>query len=545
MSSRKVRSIPGRRVRQISRQTVFNPAGGLNNNGSPSLIDDKQWADLLNVQFDEGGVVRKRMGFKTFANSLTQARGIGALRTATINHLATVDNTTFKYYSSSTWTSVSTVSFTAAQEISMTQARDSLYIWNGTEGGTKWDGTTLSRPGTMPSAKFSVFYNGYQVASGTSTKQARLYFSDLNSESIFTDNTPIGSWNSTEVPGATVFNSSSAEYIDINPGDGEKITGLGVFSEILIVFKERSIYQITITTDTSGTTVPSVQLISRAAGCVSHRSIVNVENDLLFLSRDGIRFLGNQANYFNSIRTSLLTHDIEPTMRAMKSDSYDKATATYFNNEYIVNIPDAEGNITVTLTYHYMFKAWSKWDNINADAMIKYVDSTNTERLIFNTETGTQMYEFTPGVYNDNGVAIRSYLLSKVFDFKNPDITKYFVDLGLMFRTISGQIDLQIYTEGNVLFGGTATIAGNSVTDGMGMTMLGYSMLGTGGGSVSPDTESFTDRVDRVVIKTKSTSIRFRIENDRTDENFVLLGYIHAFYPFTYYLFNSDRKIYI
>ena len=66
MSSRKVRTIPGRRTRAISRQIILNPSGGLNNNGSPSLIDDRQCSDLLNVQFDEGGVVRKRMGYKTF-----------------------------------------------------------------------------------------------------------------------------------------------------------------------------------------------------------------------------------------------------------------------------------------------------------------------------------------------------------------------------------------------------------------------------------------------------------------------------------------------
>jgi len=177
--------------------------------------------------------------------------------------------------------------------------------------------------------------------------------------------------------------------------------------------------------------------------------------------------------------------------------------------------------------------------------MIKYIDSNNNERLIFNTETGTQMYEFTPGVYTDNGVAITSYLLSKVFDFKNPDITKYFVDLGLIFRTISGEVNLEIYTQGNVLFGGTAGIGGNSVTDGMGITMLGYSVLGTGGGTTDPNTEAFADLVKRIMIKTKSTSIRFRIENDRNNENFVLLGFIHAFYPYSHYFFDSDSKIYL
>lgn len=546
MSSRKVRTIPGRRTRAISRQIVLNPSGGLNNNGSPSLIDDRQWSDLLNVQFDEGGVVRKRMGFKTFAGTLTQARGLGALKTATTNHLMTVDNGVFKYYSTSAWTSVSTISFTANLDTYFTQARSKTYIWNGTDGGAEWDGTTLARPGTMPSAKFSVFYNGYHVCAGTGTQTSRLYFSDVSNASIFTSSGTLSgiTWDSTNVPGATVFNTSGAQFIDISPGDGEKVTGLGIFSDTLIVFKEKSVYQLTLTF--SGTSMtPSVLPITKAAGCISHRSIVNVENDLYFLSREGIRVLGNQANYFNSIRTSILSRTIDPIIQSMKSDSYEKSNAVYFDKEYIINIPDSSGSVSVTLSYHREFQSWAVWSNINADSMVKYIDSNNNERLLFNTETGTQMFEFTPGIYTDNGSAISAYLLSKVFDFKNPDITKYFVDLGLIFRTLSGEVNLELYTQGNVLFGGTAAIGGNPVTDGMGMTMLGYTVLGQGGGTVSPDTEAFSDLVKRVVIKTKSTNIRFRISNERNNENFVLLGFIHAFYPYSHYFFDSDSKIYL
>ena len=202
MSNRKVRSIPPRRVRNITRQTILNPAGGLNNNGSPSLIDDKEWADLQNIQFDEGGVVRKRMGFTTFAGALTQARGLGTLKTSAVNNLLTVDNGTFKYYAGSSWTSVSTISFTAGLDMYFTQARSKAYIWNGTDGGSEWDGTTLARPGTMPSAKFSVFYNGYHVAAGTSTQTTRLYFSDVSNASVFTSSGTISTytWDSTNVP---------------------------------------------------------------------------------------------------------------------------------------------------------------------------------------------------------------------------------------------------------------------------------------------------------------------------------------------------------
>jgi hypothetical protein len=32
---------------------------GLNNLVSPSLIDNREWSDLMNVEYDEGGVIQE------------------------------------------------------------------------------------------------------------------------------------------------------------------------------------------------------------------------------------------------------------------------------------------------------------------------------------------------------------------------------------------------------------------------------------------------------------------------------------------------------
>lgn len=539
MSTRKVGNLPPRKARPISRQQIFNPAGGLNNQGAPNLINDKEWADLLNVQFDESGVVRKRMGFDSFGDSLTSAYGLGSLVTDTLNQIFTIDGTSFKYSTGATWTTVSSINFTANKDVSYTQARGKAYIWNGTDGGSEWDGVTLARPGTMPKGKFSVFYSSYHIASGVDGQSSRVYISVLGDSSDFT-NAATTLNNSTEVPGATVFAGTGANYVDIQPNDGDRITALGVYQDILVIFKQFAVYQMTF--DSTGQ--PVVQLITRAAGCVASKTVRNVENDLYFLSREGVRVLGNEANYFNSIRTSIISNNIQRDMFSMKPDSYSKASATYYDNEYIISIPDAGGSLTYTYSYNRLFKAWSKWDNIQAGYFTTFIDADNNLRLLFMKIAGDQVYEFTPDTYNDAGEPINCYLLSKVFDFKNPDITKYFVDLGLMFRTISGEVTIEIYTEGDLLFGGAAGIAGNSVADGMGYSMLGLTMLGLGGGDADSIT-AYSDIIRRVVINTNSTTIRFKISNARNNENFVLLGYIHAFYPYGHYLFDSDNKIYL
>jgi len=539
VSTRKQGTIPGRRPRPISREPVMNPSKGLNNLGSPNLIDNREWADLLNIEFDEGGVARKRMGFTSFADGLTNARGLGSFTTESISQVLTVDDGTLKYTTGSSWTSNATVAFTADQPIWFTQARSAAYIWDGTLGGGKWDGTTLSRPGTLPKAKFSLFTQSYHIAAGVDGQQNRVYISELADASKFTRTS--GSLNdATEVPGATVFSGTTANFIDIQPGDGDRITALGTFQNVVIVFKQFAIFQLTF--DDTGD--PVVQLITTAAGCVSARSVKNVENDLYFLSREGIRVLGNEPNFFSSIRTNILSKRIEPTTNTINETYYTKSTAVYFDNQYIMSAPTSSETIDLTVVYNKQFQAWSKWQGTEADAFTKFVNSDNEQNLLFLAEDGSQVYKFTPNEYTDNGVPIRAFLLSKVFDFKNPDITKYFVDLGLMFRTISGLVDLEVYTEGNVLFGGSVGIAGNPVTDGMGISMLGLTMLGLGGGT-SATQEAFADVVRRIVINTNSTTIRFRIENARNNENFVLLGYINAFYPYGHFLFDSTKKIYL
>lgn len=292
MSTRKQATIPGRKIRAISREAVMNPNKGLNNLGSPNLIDNREWADLLNIEFDEGGVARKRMGFTSFANSLTNARGLGSFITESINQVNTVDDGTFKYTTGTSWSNDTTVSFTADAPIWFTQARSAQYIFDGTLGGAMWDGTTLSRPGTLPKAKFSLFTQSYHIVSGVDGQRNRVYISELADASKFTRTS--GSLNDAiEVPGATVFSGTTAAFIDIQPGDGDQIMALGTFQNVIVIFKQFSIYQMTF--DDTGD--PVVQPITNAAGCVSARSVKNVENDLYFLSREGIRVLGNEPNF--------------------------------------------------------------------------------------------------------------------------------------------------------------------------------------------------------------------------------------------------------
>lgn len=555
MSRRDNKDLPSKKVKPPQRLVVMNPSKGLNNLVSPSLIDNKEFSDLQNVEYDEGGVIRKRSGYVTVGDALTAARGLGVYSTESSNKMVTVDGTTLKYRTSGNWSSATGDTFTTGNDTSFTQARLKLYIWNGVDGGAYFDGSAVTRPGTMPKAKFSVYYQNKHIASGVDGQPSRLYISNLTNASDFTvttggtqpqpDSTNDSENGNPNVPGATVFSGTpaltEANVIDIRKNDGDKITGLGVFQDVLIVFKERAIYQVTF--DSSGN--PTVTPITYATGCVSHKSIVNVENDMSFMSREGHRVLGNEPQFFTAIRTQVLSIRIQPVIDTISKLYYRRCNGIYFDNKYILAFPTGTSStISKTFAYDRRFQAYTIWTNFNARAMVRFIDADNAENLYFLDDTGTQVYKRSPGTYSDNGSAIEAYVTSKAQALENPDITKFWVDLRLMFRRLSGQVTLTVYSDDGISVG-TATI-GSGAARGIGMNTLGSFQLGTDGETSDGDNVStFVDNPQSIGLNLDSRTIQYKIYNNRVNENFVLLGTVYAYYPKSHYVFDSSRKIYL
>lgn len=545
--------IPAKKVKAPQRLVIMNPSKGLNNLVSPGLIDNREFSELLNVEYDEGGVIRKRAGYTTAGDALSGARGLGVYATESTRQMCTVAAGTLKYRTTGNWSSATGATFTAAKDISFTQARLKLFVWDGDQGGAYFTGSAVTRPGTMPKAKFSVYYQNKHIAAGVDGQPSRLYISNLTDATDFTvttggtqpqpDNTNDAENGNPNVPGATTFAGTpaltEANVIDIRKNDGDKITGLAIFQEVLIVFKERSIYQVTF--DSSGN--PTITPITYATGCVSHKSIVNVENDVYFMSREGMRVLGNEPQFFAAIRTQVLSIRVQPVVDGIAKAYYSRCNAIYFDNKYILGHPTGSASsITKCLVYDRRFQAFTVWESFDAMDMVKFINTDNSEDLYFLDDGGTQVYKRVAGTYADNGAAIEAYVVSKAQDLGNPDITKFWVDIRLIFRRLNGQITLTVYSDDGITVG-TTTI-GSGAARGLGMNMLGQNMLGTDGETTTA-TASFVDNPQSIGLNLDSRTMKFKIYNNRVNENFVLLGMVYAYYPKSHFVFDSSRKIYL
>jgi hypothetical protein len=560
MSVAKQGKIPTKRVHPPQRKVILNPSKGLNNLVSPTLIDDKEWSDIMNCELDEGGVLRKRSGYVPIGSGLTAARGLGVYRTEVVNQMVTIDNGVLKYFNGTAWNSAAGSTFTPGNDVAFTQARLKLFIWNGADGGSYFDGTTVTRPGTMPKASFSVYYQNKHIASGVPGQPSRLYISNITDASDFTvttggtqpqpDSTNDAENGNPNVPGATVFAGTpaltEANVIDVRKNDGDKITGLGLFQDLVVIFKERSVYQLAF--DSNGN--PTVTPITYATGTVSHKSIVAVENDIYFLSREGIRILGNQQGYISSsgstIRTRVISIRIQPTMDTINTNYLTRCNGAYYNYKYILSAPMGSSNaITNQVVYDTRFDAFVLWKNFNAQAMVRYMDINNKQGLYFLDDGGTQVYLRSEGTYNDNGVAIEAWATAKAFAADEPDLTKFWVDLRIMFRRLNGQITFTVYQDGATTVG--TAIIGSGSTRGIGLRQFGSnSRLGTDGKTaVTGQITSFVDDPESIGLNLDSRTIRYKVYNNRLNENFVILGTVYAYYPKSHFVFDSSKKIYI
>lgn len=530
---------------------IVNPGKGLNTLISDSLINDQESSSLDNIQFIESGAPSKAPGYEQLGDDLTNnPRGLGYFVDSNgTGSLLTVDGADLKKYNGSVWQTVSGVTFNTSSQINFSQARGKIYIWDGVGGGASYDGTTLTRPGTMPSAKFSIQYNGYHIAAGTNTQRSRVYISVLLDASDFTNDpaavtTGEDPDNSTSVPGATVFSgtgsgSTIAYFVDVSKDDGDKITGFAKFADVLIIFKEKSIFQLTF--DSTG--VPVIEAVTKSYGCVSHRSIENVDNDVFFLTRNGIYVLGNEPNYFNVIRTNELSARIHPMIESINANQYTKATGIFYSYQYILGVPTGSNTANdMVITYDRRFLAFSKWTHVMPESFTTYIDSNNAEQLVFTSSNSAKIYQLTPSTYSADGAAINATWSSKAYDLGDFSSYKRWIDVTLFFRQLSGQVTIEVLTDGGDVIR-SASVSGLS-SRGIGSDMWGGELFGGSIETEATTAASNTNNVPyRLKIGTKARTIKLRISNDRNNENFALLGFVFTYRNYSHFVFPSALRI--
>ncbi len=321
-------------------------------------------------------------------------------------------------------------------------------------------------------------------------------------------------------------------YIDIDKDSGDQITGLIEFQDQVIVFKERSVWTLTFTVDDTGLTIPSVKLLIRGIGTVSHRTIKAVENDVFFLSRRGVYTLGNEANYLtNTLRTNELSAKIRPIFETLSPAQVGKTCAIYKDNKYRLSYPDTGSSVnSKEIIYDRERLAWMGPNNYPATASVYevYYDGGGVERLVWGDSNDNYVTDFSSVYETDKGVRIPISLLTKKSYFNNPFNFKFIRNIFSEWRHLAGSPNVNVVIEGrsgvaaNALsFSFTAPEGGAGV--GWGFNNWGSIPWGNtygAGTAISND-----DILRRNVINLPSRSIQLEVYTEGATDKFELLGF--------------------
>ena len=247
-------------------------------------------------------------------------------------------------------------------------------------------------------------------------------------------------------------------------GDGDPITGLfSWFGFRLLVLKERSIWYV----DANPSQDPAdweIGLVSGNIGCVSHRSIVGVGADVLFLSRDGVRSLAQiQAGTQTDVGLPI-SAPIKDIVSKINRSKLHLCDAVSWNNRYLLAVPlsDFEDLLTedqlailtesdqeiltgsanannCVLVYHLLAKAWiGYWTNWSVSDFIPTSFSSNGPILMWGGEVlsansgSGQVWSFSDYLPNtrtdpspitaffDSGYPYESRIITKAYNFNEP-----------------------------------------------------------------------------------------------------------------------------
>jgi len=259
--------------------------GGINLKDKADLLTDNQSPDLMNVQGTTTGAITRRLGC---ANQGTFTTAIGRL--GATNALESAANTPYLIYGegTKTWSidllGVHDISGvltpTVGQWVNAVAVGGQGPIygisvtpvqWTGTGNIAAWSNT--SGAVTVPPGRYGVYHQNQLFIAGTAVvpvggaaatdPYSRLYWSAIADPT---------NWDSAS--------NTGAGFIDLDPGDGQPITGLGVIGPYVLVFKP---YKTWVLVDPATATV---RKISENVGCGVNDSIASSPQGTFFLSED-------------------------------------------------------------------------------------------------------------------------------------------------------------------------------------------------------------------------------------------------------------------
>jgi len=318
-------------------------------------------------------------------------------------------------------------------------------------------------------------------------------------------------------------------YVYIDPDSGDDITGLAVQpgADRIIVYKNYSHYAVELATVQIGNFLvldPVYQPISTSVGACNPDVVKTVENDTFYFGRKGLYVTGFEPNFLNLIRTNEVSARIRPYLELLNDDDYKTACAFYVDNKYILSFPKRKECVVYDRERGAFVGIWKTPFGISK--MLKYTDSTGTERYVVGSYNDNKVYYFNSAVNTDNGTAIQKIFRTNKEIFGKWSLLKIVKLFYSLFRRVSGQVNVSLIAEkrdGTSASIKSFTVEGSAVSGSMGwgIDTWGSVIWGNSSGEVT----TAGDEITKYTQLFKPIRLLYvDITTTESNANFELLG---------------------
>ncbi len=462
------------------------------NNMPEGFISTTQVPDEINRCCGVDGVNRPRPGHDLIATiaNCTRVNGICHFQNNIFIIAATVSGQP-KWYSlnNTTLTDITTgfgvsPAFNVNNPVIMDQGLTAVYVCWGGAGLYKWSGVSWSTIsiGTSPITSQPVIPAAvdYFAGSVTVTEVGTnvVYFSNLLNDA---------SWDPINLS------------VQLDQFLQDNVTGMAPWQGFnIIVFKNTSVWSVA-SNPTLILTSPSisranepVNRISNTIGCCNHRTIAQIDNDILFLSESGrgVYSVGQIATNQQQAIKNNISLAIKGYIDRINWQAISVAYAVAWDDLYILHVPlDGATANNATLVYCVSLGTWQGiWNGYNSTAGCRQDSGNISNRYIYGDNAGNifshyhqqdQIYVDTIAGNLGTGIPYFSQITSRGYRFDQETnlIQPFNVVLELVNTLVP--VTVQILADQN-LVGSTHNIQPQSVAGSVLPVILPFVLAGAG-----------------------------------------------------------------
>jgi len=400
-------------------------SGGMNSKVVGHLILDSETKLSQNCILDDPiGAVTKRKGYSQIGGQITASEDIlgnyyfTSSTSANSQHLVGC-GTAIYYNSSGTWTLTSS-SWTADTKIRFESFLDRVFAFNGTDTPVSWAGTGgwgNTDLVSAPICKYGRVYQDRFYFANASGNQSRVYFSSVPTSGVIT-------W------------ATSTDYLDVNPEDGQVITGLDENSGRLLIFKNDSMFR------WNGYSTEADPIID--IGTPSQESVKTIHNITYFFNRYGVYAYDGGMPY-------LISRKVQDWIDAIDQSTLDDVIAEVDNDHYYCAVGDVTVDSVsysnVVLVYHIPLKAWTIWTLVDTPKAMACYYSSGARLVSFGDDNG-EVFRLNNG-NDDDGTAINVNIETKQYDLETPEEYKKWTEAYLLTEKARGLVEVGVKIDNN------------------------------------------------------------------------------------------------